>query len=279
LREREAKSTFTLAMPNAANPALNAFVAEIGSEMLWAELLIERAGNGWMLRNKTDRGTPAESLRILTLATLRRFVLFNKAGHFRPLSGSPDLPAGWVLRCGDDQELWLAMQQIYPGSIADWWAARAETSHVTNYREFTNRQSGMYRITQLPSDQQAADLIRAGCAAAYCLKRRLWSIQGLPADTPGGKSQIPCLEPCSILLEFARKSVRIGQEETVELNLSKSDLQSVISSIEALAANSPLGPGGPAGNMASELNPRRLQLLLVKIRARVERSGETPGEE
>jgi hypothetical protein len=81
------------------------------------------------------------------------------------------------------------------------------------------------------------------------------------------------------LLEFARKSDRIEQEETVELNLSKSDLQSVISSIETLAVNSPLSPGVSAVNIASELNPRRLQLLLAKIRGRVERSGETAGEE
>ena len=37
-----------------------------------------------------------------------------------------------------------------------------------------------------------------------------------PPDGPTAKSILPCLEPCAILLEFARKMARVGQEEKTQ---------------------------------------------------------------
>ena len=189
--------------------------------------------------------------------------MFSANGQFRPLRSSPDLPSGWVLSCVGLVELWRALQEIYPGSVADWFAARSGAA-PTSYREFTNRQSGMYRITQMLTDAQAADVTRAACHPRFCLKRRLWTVVGLEVDDARAKSEMPCLEPCAVLLELARKAMRIEQEEKAAVQLSRSELESFVAAAEAAIVN---GAGGERlGNVASPTNPRRLQLLIEKFK-------------
>src|SRR4029077_3431652 len=102
--------------------------------------------------------------------------------------------------------------QLYPGVLADWYAARDASPPITNYREFTNRQSGMYRITTKLNDAQVSEVIEAVCDKKCCLKRRLWTVAGLELGSATQKSLIPCLEPCAILLEAARKAMRLEQQ-------------------------------------------------------------------
>jgi hypothetical protein len=102
----------------------------------------------------------------------------------------------------------LALNGLYPGALADWFAAQAPNPPVTNYRDCTARQSGMYRITAKLGDTQAAAVIGHTCDAAHCLKRRWWTVAGTEPDQAGLKSIIPCLEPCAVLLEQARKAAR-----------------------------------------------------------------------
>ena len=120
----------------------------------------------------------------------------------------PNLRAGWLCRAASDAELEAALDQLYPGAIADWFAAHQPLPPVTHYRDFTARQSGMYRITTMLADAQAAQVTRVCCDARHCLKRRLWTAPGLAPDAADAKSLIPCLEPCAVMLEFARKAVR-----------------------------------------------------------------------
>jgi hypothetical protein len=268
-----------ITMQQVENPALDAWLKNLGPETVWAQVFIQGINTGFTLRHVADRDAPWEALRPITLAEVRKTAMYNSAKDFRPLSASPDLPRGWRLECANPDELWRAMQQLYPGSIADWWAAESIPAPQTNYRAFTNRQSGMYRITQLLSDQQAADVTRAACAPQFCLKRRLWSVDGLSADEPAAKSSIPCLEPCAILLELARKGARIEQEEKMALELSKSDFESMLGAVAKLTSSNTNAIGGPAGDIASSTNPRRLQLLLEKLKRKVERSGESNTEE
>jgi hypothetical protein len=70
------------------------------------------------------------------------------------------------------------------------------------------------------SDEQARS---SACCESVCLKRRLWSIAGLAPDASDAKSAIPCLEPCAIMLEFARKAMRLEQEEKANLALGPSE--------------------------------------------------------
>jgi len=128
------------------------------------------------------------------------------------MKSSPNLPNGWRLPLSNEEELQIALDQFYPNAIADWFAFQSTQPPITNYREFTNRQSGMYRITTMLSDEQVAPVARAGCHRRFCLKQRLWTVEGLAPDDAAQKSLIRCLEPCAVLMEFARAVVRLEQQ-------------------------------------------------------------------
>lgn len=257
-------------MAETINPALAAFLNSFTEEREWGQVIVRRSVSGFELRHVQDRARGAEELRVLSLPEVRGVSLVNARGQFRPLKAAPDLAAGWRVECKSPAELWRVLQELYPGSLADWHAEQSGSARPANYREFTGRQTGMYRITQLHSDEEAAQVIAACCDAAFCLKRRLWSVEGLPADAPTEKSAIPCLEPCAVLLELSRKAARINQEEKIAA-LSPSELASVTAALESALADPPAG--SRLGDIASPLNPRRLKLLLTKYRRRGE-SGE-----
>lgn len=199
------------------NPALAAFVSEIRDELAFAQVVIRRLGRKFELRHLEDRSRKPTALESVPINQLRRLAQFTPSGVFRPLKSAPNLRAGWKCVTQNATELEAALNLLYPGAVADWHAARHRKPPVTNYREFTNRQTGMYRITQKLSDTQAAKMIRACCDQRFCLKRRLWTVQGLAPDPAAEKSLIPCLEPCAVLLEFARKTMRIEQEAKARL--------------------------------------------------------------
>jgi hypothetical protein len=194
------------------NPALTSFLAAFDTETVFGQVLIRRNAQGFELRHVADRDASAEELESVTVSGLRALAQFTSVGAYRPLKSAPNLRRGWSVRAGDPCALELALNHLYPGAVADWFAARLNPPPVTSYRQFTARQTGMYRITTLLDDGIAAAAIRACCHADFCLKRRLWSVDGLAPDAPEQKSAIPCLEPCAILLEFARKVARLEQE-------------------------------------------------------------------
>jgi hypothetical protein len=74
----------------------------------------------------------------------------------------------------------------------------------------------MYRITTMLTDAQVGEVIRAVCDKGHCLKRRLWTVPGTPPDEAAAKSLIPCLEPCAVLMESARKALRAAQQENAD---------------------------------------------------------------
>jgi sirohydrochlorin cobaltochelatase len=255
-----------------ANPALEAFIRFLKPEKIWGEVLIQSAGLDYTLRHVADRDLTIGQLKRLSISEARKFAMFNTAGQFRPLRSSPDLARNWVIVCSNPNELWRALQELYPGSVPDWFAAQAGAL-PTNYREFTNRQSGMYRIASMLTDAQAANVTRAACHTRFCLKRRLWTVPGLEPDSTSAKSQIPCLEPCAVLLELARKATRIEQEDKLSVQLSRSELESLLAAAESVVSS------GLAtdriGNIGSATNPRRLQLLLEKFKEEL-RPAEKP---
>ena len=200
-------------MAEILNPALKEFVAHIENELVLAQVLIQRSGAGYELRQVEDRAAGAESLRLIKPDAMRAVAQVTATGEFRPLKSAPTLQRGWRLRAQSDAELETALSQLYPGAVADWHATRATNPPVTNYREYTNRQSGMYRITTMLNDAQVAQVIGAVCEPKSCLKRRWWTVTGLRPDSAADKSLIPCLEPCAVLMEAARKAMRAEQQE------------------------------------------------------------------
>jgi len=255
---------------------LQAFLAQIDHELVLAQVLIRRVATGYELRHLADRDRVANTLRELRLSDVREIAQFTASGAFRPLKAAPNLTAGWFLQANDDDALATTLNQLYPGMIADWFAVQSPRPPVTNYREFTNRQSGMYRITAMLDVNQAAQVARACCQERFCLKRRIWTVDGLAPEPVEEKSLIPCLEPCAVLLEFARKTMRMEQEKKIKLELSPSEALTTAAALRTALAH-------PDSNLReadfdAAGNPRRIQLLLDKIQLFAS-AAELPAEE
>ena len=193
------------------NPWLRAFVSEPWEEIIVGQVLIRRVENGFELRHVAESGN-----RDLTPAEARTVANFNAKGEFRPLKSTRDLPGGWIVRANSPEELEMALASFYPNAIADWFAIRNGIK-PTDYRPFTQRQTGMYRITTMLDDGGVIQVINRVCDA-ICLKSRLWTVDTLPPDAIDSKSLIPCLEPCAVFMEAARKEVRALQEKSAAAN-------------------------------------------------------------
>jgi hypothetical protein len=252
------------------NLALEAFIEHLPEERVFAQVLIRREREVFELRHVDDRNRAAGELKLLNLAELHELAQFSATGAFRSLKSSPNLQQGWRVVVSTAPDFEAALSRIYPGGIADWYAARsAPQPPVTNYRDFTGRQTGMYRITTMLSDAQAADVIRAGCHRRFCLKQRLWTVAGLEPDKAEEKSLLPCLEPCPVLLEFARKGMRIEQEEKIPMQFASSDLEAAVKAFEHPALHL------READFDSPENPRRQQLALEKLKRLLETRTKT----
>lgn len=232
------------------------------------QVLIRKQGGGFELRHSDDAQCLDGDLAEYRLDGLRRFADFASDGRFRPLKAAPNLRRGWRLRVGTPQELALALDRLYPGLIPDWYASRQGRPFVTNFRAFTARQSGMYRATQQLSDRQAAVAIRACCHRRHCLKHRLWGLEGQKLDETDEEketSEIPCLEPCAIMLEFARTAIRLEQTERRELEVTGEEIAALRNAlVDALSVGD---PSIRYGDFNAPGNPRRLELELQKLRS------------
>jgi hypothetical protein len=248
-------------------PAIKAFVARLGQELAFAQVLIRRNSAGFELRHVRDSKTPVDKLRAVSCADARTLAQFTTDGVFRPLKSAPNLQSGWRIVVPDAAGLEVALNHLYPGALADWLATASGTPPVTHYREFTQRQSGMYRITTFLDDAQAGAMIRACCHESFCLKRRWWSVNGLEPDPADKKSMIPCLEPCALLLEFARTATRIEQEEKRPITATPAELGGMIPALES-ALSQPV-PGLREADFSTDQNPRRIRLHLEKLKARL----------
>jgi hypothetical protein len=243
------------------NPALRQFAAQLGEAVVLAQVLVCPRDQGFELRHIADRSVDSSQLREVTPEALRTLAQFAADGTFRPLKSAPNLASGWRTVAADVEQLGVALEGLYPGAIADWFAARGLEPPVTHYRKFTERQTGMYRLTTMLDDVQAGRVAVACCDARFCLKRRLWTVPGLAADEPDAKSVIPCLEPCAVLLEFARKTVRLEQEDKMHLELSAGEVSTIQETLRsALESKS----AGREADFSQPGSRRRVRLLLAK---------------
>ena len=238
-----------------SNPALEALVASVAPALVFGQVWLQRGGGEFVLQHEADRGV--ENLRLITVQDLRELAQFTERGAFRPLKSAPTLRRGWQCVARDEAELDTALRHLYPGGVADWFAARQEPPPAISYRAFTARQTGMYRITAMLDDAQAALVARAGCHRNFCLKRRLWAVEGLPSESVVEKSELACLEPCAVLMEFARAVMRIEQKGGEAVSVSGS----------AAPSDQAGGAEVREGDFSSPSNPRFQQWRLEKTRS------------
>jgi len=248
-----------------ANPVLDSFLREHSGDFVFAQVAIRVVAAGvWELRHVADASAEESVLTGTGVDALRAVAQFTASGAFRPLKAAPNLRRGWRAVVRGVGELESALNQLYPGALADWYAAGSGTPPVTHFRAFTERQTGMYRIATSLDDAQASAVAVACCDARFCLRRRLWTVGGLASDAADSKSLIPCLEPCALLLELARRAARSEQEETLAVALAPEEAATIVASLEMALEN----PDASVreGDLGAAINPRRVRLALEKLR-------------
>lgn len=255
------------------NPALQAFAHFIGDGRDFVEIRIRRLDDGrFELRHASEAELPFGSLQTVDLSGVRRVARLTATGAFRPNKAAPGLRGGWVHTACSVPDLGAALDALYPGAIPDWFAGQRADPPVTHFKEFMARQTGLYRITQILPPPLAVRTVQACCGDRFCLRRRLWTTEGLAADLETAKSALPCLEPCSLLLDLARRAMKLEQEEKLPLAIAQGDLPVLIAALEQ-ALTDPR-PSVREGNTMDPANPRRIQLLLQSLHPLV--SSEKP---
>ena len=175
---------------------------------------------GWELRH-TDDSARGDLAAFAKWEDARALANSDDARTYRALKTAPNLRHGWRLMLPDVHSVRLALDYFYPAMIAVWLAhSRGELVPV-DLHDTLGRQTGMYRITQKLTHEQAQRLIAKQCRSnGGCLKTILWQIsQGvtvplLPPEkfradaTPAGTIPLLCHEACNILVAAARKMVK-----------------------------------------------------------------------
>jgi sirohydrochlorin cobaltochelatase len=199
------------------NDKLTGWLAAGGREI--GEVAIARVGGGFELCHREDLGR--NDLRTsLGADAARKIATFDDEGRFRPLKTAPNLCHGWTLHLDDLRELRRALDYFYPAMLGVWVShGRGELAPVP-LRATLGRQTGMYRVTQKLTDDQAQTLIGGFCRSdGGCLKHILWQIEpelpirSLPAAKLQAPAAIPampllCHEACNLLVAQARVVVK-----------------------------------------------------------------------
>ncbi len=176
----------------------------------------------WSLRHYDDRSFLEEELKLYTQPQdARQISRYDLQGKIRPLKTAPNLLRGWLLKLKSLEEVLLALDFFYPAALDLYRTFLAGELSSTPLRSTLNRQTGMYRITQLLTDEQAQELIGQMCCSDHgCLRKVLWSIAPdeemttLPLEktrvdqnnNSSSLQEIPllCREACNLLVAAAR---------------------------------------------------------------------------
>jgi hypothetical protein len=233
-------------------------------ELRFGPLSLSRVPVGIEVRPCQDAGLSASSLRVVPVADLRTLSQTDDLGRFRPNKASPNLIRGWAHLATDPQSLDAALDSLIPGGLADWYAVRSGTANPVPWQQYADRQTGMYRNVSALNEPEAEEVARAGCHERCCTRRRLWTVGDRPPEAPSGKSEVPCLEPCALLLELARRAQRSNaSEERSQLTLPESDL-AIIDTLFDIALDHP-DASLREGDLSAPGNPRRILLLREKL--------------
>ncbi len=253
------------------SPAIEAFVSGLEESVSLGQLRITRHGSAFSVCHEQD-ATDAAELESIPVSDLRRLADHTSAGNYRPLKSVPNLRTGWRCTVNSPAELEQALNHLYPGAVADWHAPKT-AGNITTYRKYTSRQTGMYRITTFLDDAATEQIVKACCAESLCLKQRHWDVDSY-RELTGSKYSIPCLEPCPVLLEFARKAVRMSQEKQSTLQVSESEIETLLAVLAD--ASAPADGSHREADFADPRNSRRQELLKNKLADALARLQEQP---
>jgi hypothetical protein len=220
----------------AAREAFAAWVEEGPAGRHFGQVAVRAlSGGGYAVRHADDAGRE-DLVAHEGPRAAREISKLTEDGEHRPLKSSPNLRRGWEIRLSDLTELATAMNYLYPASVVHWHLHRQGGLRTTSYRENAARQSGIYKRIQRLSDRGVQDAARACCEDAVCLKRTLWDIDDeTPLELERGDGEIPCPEPCSVFVSFARRVRLFEREERDAAGLSPSEKEDLVALLEAAA--------------------------------------------
>lgn len=183
------------------------------------EVAIVAADGQFELCHRDDLGR--SDLRLGSAAeNARELANYDDEGNFRPLKTAPNLRHGWKLQLADCGALRRALDYFYPAMLGVWSSHRSGTLVPVPLRATLARQTGMYRVTQKLTDDQAQELIGGFCRSeGGCLKHLLWPIspeqpirtlppEKLCAPQEGAALPLLCHEACNLLVAHARTVVK-----------------------------------------------------------------------
>ncbi len=101
--------------------------------------------DGWSAPSDVE----GPSWQVSSLEELRRVLLTDAQGHFRPLRAAPDLRSDWHIKAKDVKELRAIIDYVYPAALANWiiWRQQKLASGIP-WEITAKRQSGRFRIVR-----------------------------------------------------------------------------------------------------------------------------------
>lgn len=254
---------------NFFNPAVASFIETLRPARTFGQVVVIRSAELYEVRHCDDGKTPAEQLELLSAKQFRARLSKDSAGRFRPLRSAPDLPAGWRALASSSEDLWHILNAVYPGALGDWHAFRQRKKNPVHFPEFAARQSGMFRVIAKLNGEQAQCVADACCDDKLCLKQRLWSAAENRESKPPSNLAEPglvCLEPCSLFLELARRSFKLGQARSLSLQISEEEYGLLLQALDHFAQENTENPGHlRAADFSNPANLRRIRLLRAQI--------------
>ena len=168
----------------------------------------------------------------------REIARLTENGEYRPLKSSPNLRRGWRLNVTDARSLGTAMDYLYPAGVVHWYLHREGRLSLTiSGRTQRGRVASTSARSGSPTEG-VRDAARACCEDEVCLKKTLWDVdEKTPLGIDRGEGEIPCPEPCSIFVSFARR-VRFFEREKERdaAGLSPSEREDLAALVEAAAS-------------------------------------------
>lgn len=143
---------------------------------------------------------PASGVRIIASnpGAVAEFVRHGDDGRYRPLSGAKTLPSGWKVFATGKFPLEAAINAVYPLATLHQRQLAAGTLEVVSLDEVLTRQSGRYEST---SSLTPAGRSRATTTLCHqCVRLPVWN------GAACGPDQIPCPEPCSVMIALCREA-------------------------------------------------------------------------
>lgn len=165
---------------------------------------------GELTVTKVSVGVPARQpgspLRILPPdpQAIAEFTRHDARGRYRPLTGARSLPDSWEVVLGRLLTPEDVIDAVYPLASVHQRQNAEGSLEIVPLDAVLKRQSGRYEDTSSLSGAGRELAVETICGV--CVRRPVWH------GTACGDSEIPCPEPCSVIVAFCREAALWEQQ-------------------------------------------------------------------